>query len=321
MTIPGPAPTTVRAADALPPKERLQLDGVELAYLSVGPATGRGVLWVHGFPRNAYVWRGCLGPMAEAGYRCLAPDMAGLGESEGPQAADFGPRAQARRLATFLDRVNAGSVRVVAEGVGAIFALALAADRPDVVKGLALLDPDFVIRPGSPGRLAGALARSGFGGIVLGSLRARRFVSRLELAPRPRGSVLERTGDLYLRPILAEPQSRGRAVAFLSGLSPAEAAEIYRDVVRGPTPPVLLCLSPWEEGGEIGAGEGAPMAAYPADRAEASASESAAEEALERQPIPGSCVLTLRERPLTLIERNPEEVVRILMPFLSALPD
>jgi pimeloyl-ACP methyl ester carboxylesterase len=312
----------VRAADALSPKERLLLDGVELAYLSVGPATGRSVLWIHGFPRNAYVWRGCLGPMAEAGYRCLAPDLAGLGESEGPQAGDFGPRAQARRLATFLDRVGAGSVRVVTEGVGAIFALALAAERPEAVKGLALLDPDFVIRPGSPGRLAGALARSGFGGIVLGSLRARRFVSRLELAPRPRGSVLERTGDLYLRPILAEPQSRGRAVAFLSGLSPAQAAEVYRDIVRGPRPPVLLCLSPWEEGGEIGAGEGTLVETTPpADRAEAGASESAAEEVLERQPIPGSCVLTLRERPLTLLERNPEEVVRILMPFLSALSD
>ncbi len=282
----------------MPAKERLRLDGVELAYLTTGPSAGPVVLWIHGFPRNAYVWRGCLDAIAAAGYRCVAPDLPGLGESEAPQAAEFGPRAQARRLAALLDHLDAGSVRVVAEGTGALVCLSLGTLRRGAVKGLALLEPDLLTRPGSPVRLAGALARSGYGGVVLGWLRAKRLVSRLQLSSHPAATLLDRTGDLYLRPILSEPQSRVRAVAFLSALSPQAGADVYCEFLAEPPPPVLVCLGP-----------AGPEETY-------EDSESAA----DRLDIPGSHALRMSQSPRRLLERDPGEIVRVLEPFLSALP-
>jgi pimeloyl-ACP methyl ester carboxylesterase len=289
---------TVRADDALPAKDRVGLNGVDLAYLVHGPSAGPTVLWIHGFPRNAYVWRGCLDTIAAAGFRCLAPDLPGMGESEAPQAAEFGPVAQADVLAALLDHVGADRVRVVAEGTGALASLALATLRRGAVRGLALLDPDLLRQPGSPLRLAGAAARSGYGDLILGSLRAKRLFSRLDLGSRRSGGRLSRTGDLYLRPILAEPQSRARALAFLSALSPGAGADVYRDFLAAPPPPVLVCLGP----------------AGPEETYEDADSD------VERLDIPGSHVLRMSDSPGRLLERDPEEILRVVQPFLSALP-
>jgi hypothetical protein len=166
---------------------------------------------------------------------------------------------------------------------------------------LALLNPDLLTEPGSPLRLAGFMARLGYGGVVLGSLRARRLLSRLDLMPGPAGSLLERTGDLYLRPILAEPQSRERAVAFLSALSIEEAAEIYAEFLGASSLPVLVCLGPMETGATDGA------------------SEWMTEDGEFRDRVV-SHVLRMRAEPLRLVEREPDEIVGVLLPFLSALP-
>jgi pimeloyl-ACP methyl ester carboxylesterase len=291
----APIVNSVRAEDALPVKDRVWVEGVDLAYLVCGPATGSVVLWIHGFPRNAYVWRGCLEAVAARGLRCVAPDLPGLGDSEAPQASEFGPVAQARVLAGLLDHVKAERVRIVAEGSGALVCLALASLRRRAVAGVALLDPDLVGR-GSPFRLAGAIARSGYGEWVLRSLRAKRFLSRLDLGPRRSRTRLARTGDLYLRPILAEPQARARALAHLSALSPEAGAHVRREFLSTAPPPVLICLGP-----------GAPEETDGDDRAE------------DELDIPGSHVLRMSDEPRRLLESDPGEILRVVQPFLSAV--
>ena len=48
--------------------------------LGKGPA----VLLIHGFPLNRQMWQPQLLPVAEAGYRVIAPDLRGFGESDAP---------------------------------------------------------------------------------------------------------------------------------------------------------------------------------------------------------------------------------------------
>lgn len=52
--------------------------------------TGEGepALLVHGFPDSRAVWREQVGPLAEAGFRVIAPDLRGFGESERPAGVD-----------------------------------------------------------------------------------------------------------------------------------------------------------------------------------------------------------------------------------------
>ncbi len=54
-------------------------------------AAGSGplVILLHGFPELWYSWRHQIGPLAEAGYHVVAPDMRGYDLSDRPQSWRF----------------------------------------------------------------------------------------------------------------------------------------------------------------------------------------------------------------------------------------
>ena len=56
------------------------------AWIEAGPADGPPMIFVHGWPELGVVWRAQLDHFAEAGWRCVAPDMRGYGGSAVPTA-------------------------------------------------------------------------------------------------------------------------------------------------------------------------------------------------------------------------------------------
>ena len=52
-----------------------------LAYREAGPPDGPVALLLHGYPESSYMWRDVLPVLAEAGWRAVAPDLAGMGDS------------------------------------------------------------------------------------------------------------------------------------------------------------------------------------------------------------------------------------------------
>ncbi|MEZ0054408.1 pimeloyl-ACP methyl ester carboxylesterase [Mycobacterium sp. MAA66] len=67
----------------------LQLPRLRMSALAWGPADGRLVLCLHGFPDSAHSWRR-LGPLlAAAGYRVVAPFMRGYAPTEIPVDGDY----------------------------------------------------------------------------------------------------------------------------------------------------------------------------------------------------------------------------------------
>ena len=60
----------------------LAANGIRFHALAAGPADGPLVLLLHGFPELARSWRHQLPALAGAGYRAVAPDMRGYGETE-----------------------------------------------------------------------------------------------------------------------------------------------------------------------------------------------------------------------------------------------
>ena len=51
--------------------------------LEAGDENRPALLLLHGFPELAYSWRKVMLPLAEAGYRVLAPDQRGYGRTTG----------------------------------------------------------------------------------------------------------------------------------------------------------------------------------------------------------------------------------------------
>ncbi|KAE8009456.1 hypothetical protein FH972_005893 [Carpinus fangiana] len=60
-------------------------NGINMHVASIG--TGPVVLFVHGFPELWYSWRHQLLYLSSLGYRCIAPDLRGYGDTDAPPSA------------------------------------------------------------------------------------------------------------------------------------------------------------------------------------------------------------------------------------------
>ncbi len=163
--------------------------------------TGEGppVLVVHGSGGGFDQGLEMVGPLAEKGYRLIAPSRFGyLGSSFPDQAS---PEMQADALAALLDELGLTSVSVFGGSAGALSAMQFAIRHPERCGALVL----FVPATFSPARkaneapvegpLAGPLLRTLLGSDIvfwLGTTFAPDMMTRILLATEP--AVVERAG-------------------------------------------------------------------------------------------------------------------------------
>ncbi|THH07195.1 hypothetical protein EW145_g3554 [Phellinidium pouzarii] len=120
------------------------------------------LLLLHGFPELAYSWRHLLRPLADLGYRVVAPDQRGYGRTIPSSGTDY-PYTYESPLAQFslADRVRDIVALVFALGyesaacvIGHDFGSSVAANcaliRPDVFRSLVLMSGAFTGAPDVP---------------------------------------------------------------------------------------------------------------------------------------------------------------------------
>ncbi|KAD3641533.1 hypothetical protein E3N88_30757 [Mikania micrantha] len=111
---------------------------MHVAELGKGPT----ILFIHGFPELWYTWRHQMVYLASHGYRAVAPDLRGYGDTTGAPASDpskFTSFHVVGDLVALIDAVVApaeAKVFVVGHDWGAVIAWALCLYRPDKVKAL-----------------------------------------------------------------------------------------------------------------------------------------------------------------------------------------
>jgi haloalkane dehalogenase len=116
-----------------------EFDGLRLAHLDEGE--GQPVLFVHGEPTWSFLWRKVLGPVREAGYRCLLPDLPGFGRSDKP--VDIGWYSYDRHteaIAGLLEELDVRGATVVVHDWGGPIGLRLAVEHPDRIDRMVALD-------------------------------------------------------------------------------------------------------------------------------------------------------------------------------------
>ena len=116
--------------------------------------TGPLVLLCHGFPESWYSWRHQLTALAAAGYRAIAPDMRGYGQTDRPD--EISQYSLMHLVGDMVGLVSAlGEERAVIAGHdwGAPVAWHAALMRPDVFRGVIGLSVPFrprgTVRPTS----------------------------------------------------------------------------------------------------------------------------------------------------------------------------
>jgi pimeloyl-ACP methyl ester carboxylesterase len=111
----------------------------------VEAGTGPVVLLLHGFPESWSAWRFQLPALAAAGYRAVAMDLRGYGESDKPPRG-YDPATLAGDTAGVIRTLGCRDAVVVGHGWGGYVAWAVAVLRPDCVRALCAVAAPHPVR-------------------------------------------------------------------------------------------------------------------------------------------------------------------------------
>jgi epoxide hydrolase 4 len=115
------------------------LDAVRLHYVEAGD--GPLVVLLHGFPEFWYTWRNQIVPLAEAGFRVIAPDLRGFNQSSKPAGVrSYGIRTVVEDIAGLIHAAGAERAHVVGHDFGAGVTWSFAMQHPEMVDRLAVLN-------------------------------------------------------------------------------------------------------------------------------------------------------------------------------------
>lgn len=115
--------------------ESIRLNGLQFNVFHAGPEDGPPVLLVHGFPDDHMIWREQVPALVAAGYRVIAPDTRGCGESEmAATRADYDLTHLVADVRALLDHYGIAKVKLVAHDWGAVIGWYFAMAHPERVE-------------------------------------------------------------------------------------------------------------------------------------------------------------------------------------------
>jgi pimeloyl-ACP methyl ester carboxylesterase len=127
-------------------REQIRIGRRQIGYLiSETPAPGarqqplRNVVFLHAFPLSAQMWRPQI-DVVPAGWRMIAPDYRGFGQSSPSDSPETTMKDLAGDLIDLLDHLEIHEAVVAGCSMGGYVAFELLASAPHYVKGLVLID-------------------------------------------------------------------------------------------------------------------------------------------------------------------------------------
>ncbi|MBA4209904.1 MAG: epoxide hydrolase [Parvibaculum sp.] len=128
----------------------IDTNGIKMAIYEQGPKNGVPVVMCHGFPELAYSWRHQLPAIAGAGFRAIAPDMRGYGNTGGPKGKDAVPLYDIAHLtddlAGLLDALGLDKAIFAGHDWGGVVVWQMALRHPDRVSGVIGVNTPFMPR-------------------------------------------------------------------------------------------------------------------------------------------------------------------------------
>jgi 3-oxoadipate enol-lactonase len=127
--------TATRGMAGLGTLQRLTVNGVSLAVDIRGE--GQAILFVHGYPYNHTIWAAQMAALD--GYKRIAPDLRGMGQSDSPDLG-YSMATYAADLAALLDAVGVDEVVLCGLSMGGYIAFEFLRSWRRRVRGLVLVD-------------------------------------------------------------------------------------------------------------------------------------------------------------------------------------
>lgn len=114
------------------------LPGLRMHAVVAGPGDGPLLILLHGFPESWYSWRKQIGPLAEAGYRVIAPDQRGYNLSDKSPPYDL--KTLVNDIVHLIQACGHEKAGVIGHDWGAAVGWGLAGGYPEWVRKLAILN-------------------------------------------------------------------------------------------------------------------------------------------------------------------------------------
>ncbi|MGB3810818.1 MAG: alpha/beta hydrolase [Parvibaculum sp.] len=135
---------------AFPEPHYVKANGLNMAVYEQGPKDGVPVVMCHGFPELAYSWRHQIPALAGAGFRAIAPDQRGYGNTGGPKGEDAVPLYDIAHLtddlAGMLDALELDKAVFAGHDWGGMVVWQMALRHPDRVAGVIGVNTPFIPR-------------------------------------------------------------------------------------------------------------------------------------------------------------------------------
>lgn len=121
-------------------RRREDVGGLSLTVRAL-PSDGPSLVLLHGLGVSGQVWQG-VGRLLGTFARLVAPDLRGHGESDKPSAG-YLPRDYVGDIAALVAHEPSRPLAVIGHSLGAVVAALLAAERPELMAKVVLIDPPF----------------------------------------------------------------------------------------------------------------------------------------------------------------------------------
>ena len=137
----------------------VETNGIRMHYVEAGK--GPLVVLCHGFPESWYSWRHQITALAGAGFRVVAPDQRGYGQTDRPEAVEaYSVLHLTGDIVGLVNALGERSAAIVGHDWGSPVAWYSAQLRPDLFRAVGLLSVPYI--PRGPMR-PGAIAKAAFG--------------------------------------------------------------------------------------------------------------------------------------------------------------
>lgn len=112
---------------------------LRMHYVDEGPRDAPVVLMMHGEPSWCYLYRHMIGPVVDAGFRVVAPDLIGFGKSDKPtKKTDYSYARHVAWMRCWIEQLELKNMSLVCQDWGSLIGLRLAAEMPDRFSGIIL---------------------------------------------------------------------------------------------------------------------------------------------------------------------------------------
>ena len=122
----------------------IDIDGLRMHYLDEGPQDGELLLLLHGQPVWSYLYRKMIPILINHGYRCIAPDMIGMGKSDKPiKEAYHTYDRHCELIFSLIQQLELKNITAFVQDWGSLIGTRLVGENPELFARLVLANGDL----------------------------------------------------------------------------------------------------------------------------------------------------------------------------------